>query len=844
MDYFSELLESYSKLKKRTFKLTYINEAEEGREQYIDAVFQAGEAVFDNKQAQKGLGNSSNITIEYIAGDPEKRTGEKIKVSGSNLGYGMSFDRNKWANVFTPQKLKSKNSNGHRILGAWAGVSEKDKGPKTPEQEDAEIDSAVKAKEEEQAKQEEIAAQRASYFFEKQNYDLDQVQAAITASEESIKSLLTFCSTFTSAEVPAPDFCERAATFITNSGQSSFIYKIANGKVYDRTGEAQGDPPPALLNAVAENHRDFLKVLYEKPDEKSCKDLNNKVGFKDGMLLVYGKDYNSETGKPTTGLVLPSSDNALYQQAFKAIDSACKDSEGNSYWKPEKLFTQTYNSKALNTIRGTINEMALVAAVEFSKLGPNSSEEDRKEVIRTIIGYVLEKKGTLLEFAKSKLSDEERAATDIDGFVEELVLTEQAELAKDDRALIRYAMNVISKHANFAKLVKADGAYDASKQGGQGARSDTTLFWNTKEGAISAAKILRLDPNKAVVEGTPGTSAEGKFEIGMGQKDKYGGVSDFKMGEYNATARRRAAFRGEIKVGDKWAPGFYKWAEDQQFGGPTDDPTTEQGRRYQQMMDFEDKLESDVEDVLTSLEQGKFYIDSKGNLKSQSGQSICSTIAKIFKEKVGYGDTFNPDPSEDVRQELYKAFVGKEQQNWSNKADREYAAETLSRSIRLRKVQMALESPDPTERQAARDWIIRTSLLTGGNVNDIGQLQTSYTEGRSVMTDHNAVLKEMCKNQDAVEFNFGSRSSIGISINGFNISLGFEGTSAPKGSARTRDTRTHLTMSKATATDPRISKEIKSKTKKGKGGSVNADTMYQFLAGQMKLLEEILNSSK
>ena len=67
MDYFSELLESYSKLKKRTFKLTYINEAGQGREQFIGAILQAGEEVFDSKQPQEGLGNSSNITIEYIA---------------------------------------------------------------------------------------------------------------------------------------------------------------------------------------------------------------------------------------------------------------------------------------------------------------------------------------------------------------------------------------------------------------------------------------------------------------------------------------------------------------------------------------------------------------------------------------------------------------------------------------------------------------------------------------------------------------------------------------------------------------------------------------------------------
>jgi len=822
MDYFSELLESYNKLKKRTFKLTYICEQED----------------------------PNQITSQALAAATGKTAGEPYLIPGTTGAIWQS--RNGAAQGFYTFVTDTAEYSAGKGRALKVYDNPEDEGFAdlrsflTGVEKEGESEEAQKQREvgEEAARIEEEAAKQASYFFERQNYDLDQVQAAIAASEESIKSLLTFCSTFTSAEAPAPDFCERAGTFITQKGTASFLYKIVNGKVYDPTGNAEAEPPPALLNAVAENHRDFLKVLYEKPDEKSCKDLNNKVGYKDGMLLVYGKDYDSETGKPTTGLVLPSSDNDLYQQAFKAIDSACKDSEGNSYWKPEKLYTQTFNSKALNTIRGTVNEMAFVAAVEFAKLGPNSSQEDRKKVFKTVGEYVLEKKGTLLEFAKSKLPDEERAAIDIDGFIEEQVLSEQAELAKDDKALIGYAMSVISKHLNLARTLKADGAYDASKQGGQGARSDTTLFWNTKEQAISAARKMGLDPNRAVRKGARGTPAEGKFEIGMGQKDKYGGVSDFKMGEYNTTVRRRAAFRGEIKAGDSWAPGFYKWAEDLQFGGPTDDPTTEVGRRYQRMMDFEETLESEVGDILTSLEQGKFYFDSKGSIKSQSGQSICSNIAKIFKEKVGYGDTFNPDSNDDIRQELYNVFVKDEKQNWSDKAKREYAAEKLSRAVRLRKVQQAAESSNPTERQAARDWIIRTTLLTGGNATDIGQLQTSYDENRSVLTDHNAVLREMCKNQDAVDFNLTSRSSIGISINGFKISLGFEGTDAPKGAARTRDTRTQVTMSKATALDKRISKEIKGRKPKAERGSVNADTMYDFLLGQMKLLEQILNSSK
>jgi hypothetical protein len=133
--------------------------------------------------------------------------------------------------------------------------------------------------------------------------------------------------------------------------------------------------------------------------------------------------------------------------------------------------------------------------------------------------------------------------------------------------------------------------------------------------------------------------------------------------------------------------------------------------------------------------------------------------------------------------------------------------------------------------------------MTGGDARDIIQLQTSYDEDRSVATDHNAVLRMISENPDNVDFEFGDYGTR-CTIDGLTVTLGFERTDATKGSKRNKETRAKVDIDKASATDPRISKEIKSKTKKGKGGSVNADTMYQFLAGQMKLLEEILNSSK
>ena len=67
MDYFSELLESYSKLKKRTFKLTYITEADEKKgedlRKYIDQAKQAFDAALTGED-QIEVCQEQNSTIE------------------------------------------------------------------------------------------------------------------------------------------------------------------------------------------------------------------------------------------------------------------------------------------------------------------------------------------------------------------------------------------------------------------------------------------------------------------------------------------------------------------------------------------------------------------------------------------------------------------------------------------------------------------------------------------------------------------------------------------------------------------------------------------------------------
>ena len=105
MDYFNELLNSYNQLKKRTFKLKFINEEEKPKpyqpddKQIVQAVgeIQAAVQAAFGGQTQEGLGNKGNITIEALGVDQSGNP--KAKITGSNLGWGYTFNPATFNNV-------------------------------------------------------------------------------------------------------------------------------------------------------------------------------------------------------------------------------------------------------------------------------------------------------------------------------------------------------------------------------------------------------------------------------------------------------------------------------------------------------------------------------------------------------------------------------------------------------------------------------------------------------------------------------------------------------------------------------------------------------------------------
>ena len=159
MDYFNELLDSYSKLKKRTFKLQYINEQEKKEEDPGLAdrnaaaeggvlAKQAGEAAFGG-EAQTGVGNNQNIDVTPGEAD-EAGVVNSINFGGDGVvgafANGVSFYRagtggsgakrsESW-----PPNWTNQNSKGYKVAIAFYGAAATDSQTRQAQAQDAEAD--------------------------------------------------------------------------------------------------------------------------------------------------------------------------------------------------------------------------------------------------------------------------------------------------------------------------------------------------------------------------------------------------------------------------------------------------------------------------------------------------------------------------------------------------------------------------------------------------------------------------------------------------------------------------------------------------------------------------------
>jgi len=864
MDYFSELLESYSKLKKRTFKLTYICEQEGGGSE--------GELTQILSQAPVG--------DEFVPLPGDKYPAlARFKYRKSTQTVGKSRDMKPSQSVIVTQggyqKVALLDDDGvlikdektqdmlEKLLRAMAGEE--------PPQTGAEAADAAAAA---AAEAEEVAALQASYLFLKPDPETGEARyttdpddpgnanRAIRSIQGTVNDLITYCNNIGKIAAKSVPWCDKPGKYIVGQDKATLTYKLVNGIGMGPDGE-QTPIPADLLADASENHRDFISFITNPPLPGSkeaaerCFELNEKVGFYNGKLLFFGKGRDSE-GNINNGVAIShnpkKSTNELYKQALKAASGTCGD-----VWNPKSIATKAISNAALNTIRGTVNEKCLQIAVKLERGGLTKAQ--KKELYKDLAKYLYDKRSDLLEFAAGLPPDDDAVGQDLSQFTDSEILMKQARLAREDggAALVRYTLGVIKQHQEFVRRMDADDAYDFAKAGGSGARSDTVLVYKNdndngtaEERANAAAEAMGLDPAKAVTD-----VGDGTYEIGVGQKDKDGGIAEFKMGEYNTTARRRAAIQGKINPANDsdFGEGFNEWAYRTQFGEDLS-TSAEEGGRFQNFIKFEEQLEKDVASAEKLITDGATYIGDNGSFGTLSPESILRSIGKQIKAALKFPGAVDYKITGRATTELeFGQLFYKDKLDFSDASTRAKAAESIGRQIRIQKVMDAINNKDgkysDEDVQAAKDWVVRNAMMTGGNARDIVQLQTSYTEGRTFATKHNEIFNLINKPGANVEFSAKpGASSIGITVDGMKISLGFERAHGSGGSFQTRTT---VNMPKTTVVNKNISQEIKAEAPldtqmaeedDGEEAPQEEGTLNSFIRSQMQLFEQFLNSPK
>jgi len=809
MDYFSDLMESYEKLKKRTFKLTYILEADtpkvkpdDGKSSQEDIDSAANKEAESEAQEVVDAGKTQqhNPEMQVKGGEPYAYLGvktNKINLVGGPVGAGR------------PQPVADAGGTPDVKSRAWKMLvnyfKDGDADRQVSDEEQAEIDA-----QEEAARYEALA--KPETIFVEAGYNLDEndpinISEGVEAIQETFEDLKKFCLSVTTK--PKPKYCDAPGTFLTGQGNAAWGYKLANGQAIGVEGETE-QIPPGLVVEVSQHHRDFMKFLTGKGD---CDTVDQKVGIYGDKLMIFGD--TQETG------VVINTKNDLQIDALAALKKQCSDFEEKQMRGPSAP-----NNKGLNQVRGTVDEKCMVAAVALNAAG--NDPKKIKAALKDLAKYISGKGLDLIEHARAKVGEEDVAKT-FDADSEEAILMEQAQLAQTDggEPLVRYTLMTIRRHMAFVKAMGADSAGDLSKEGGQGARGDTVLSYKKEnyDKAVEACELLGLDPALAITESKDPKYA---FELGVGQKDKVGPIKkDVKCGEYNTTVRRRASIRGELgpTAADdpKFQEGFTEWADELQFG----DITTGEGKeRWDAFLEFEEQLESDVSKLETTINDGNTYVYD-GKIRAMQPAEVCASLGRIIQGKLSYAGQ--------TETELGQLFLGDESKaNFRDAATRQKAAELVGRQARIKMVQEAFEDDsDPVKQQAAKDWMIRNAIMTGGNYRDIVTNITSHDENKSLVFRHNEVFQKMADPNSDVSFDFKG-SSLHILVDGLACKLGFE--------------RAYSAEGVQTRTDVNI--PVKSAEKMGRffegptRGSLNNSTLHQYMVGQMRLLETLINQTK
>jgi hypothetical protein len=823
MRYFEELLESYNRLKKRSFKIEFINEAEEPDDDTILASEQAAEELLASNAQElaqeepgQGVDSDGNPQMKKVYNNRNPLI-VKTPQTGHELKLYMSEKRGpngaKIANAPTVIKVDV----GNQQLGAVADESGKilaDFKTKANYKKflglfGSGAETGASSGEDAKATQNRIAAnQEAQRSQERETIGGFASQLGVELhpqTAESQKKMLDNINAFEAT--PDDELAQRVKSnangYVVGSTRQGFEYKLATAQTFqtDADGKIVGRGPinPIIGAEAAESHELLSAALTS--DGPDCDAVSNRVGTYKGRIILFSRNGKGSDGGE--GL-------AFQQDKFQEL--CLREYKKKCPGKNLELSGGRFSSNEKNAIKGTFYEATMnFAQIVFN--GVRDGGANFTESVGDMVALIQEKTDILQEIAASQNLD---AGTTPDGMWENDVLQEQLTLAETPAAIIQFLRKELRAVMPVVQMMDADNVRQAGKVSTTGDRADMVFEYSDKAKADAAAaasggkvRTIRESVNGQVIE---------RYEVGMGLK-RLEKLKKFKMGEINSLARLIQGVRGEIPQSDAaWYPGFNRALDDMH---PLSDEDAEGMRAY--ASELEAGYQSDI-DLLTKPSTYEF----EGESTTVQPADRFARIADNLEGKVPR-DVLLASP---IGKAIYR---GQELVDFSDPSEQSRAAELFARDRMVKKLRRDLQSDDPVVRRNARNHAIRTAMVTGANADSLSQTITDDT-GSTVMLNHNEVFEDITKSDTIIEQD-GFTTKFFSPDGRLLLRTGHERTMAGD-KAETRIT-TNMPGDEATRrAKPVVTPAVEEPQVE------QQDLLLAFFTGQQKLLETILNQTR
>lgn len=788
MDYFSELLESYSKLKKRTFKLTYINEQE---------------GALVNQEAEK-------LVRQYISTAPRIKAASEEQLASVPTVNGLDGNPTQYKVFFN----QSKNNVAVKVLGPTGTLLLVKDGEEQPK--NIKFFADVLSGEGKESKKEKAA-------IDATNTTANQIQQEKEASISPGAGLTSI-----GASPKVIENVQKAAQYVMNllntqwfkgdkslqskkgvkdlqvytnpQSKQSFEFKLTNAIAFssDENGDLiEGEVGKGLLEEVSKSNDLLMSFLQDEIPEENCKALKHRVGY-------YGKNDGSKIvlfgGSRDEGIAFTP--NYMQKIALERANQKCESSN------IEVVKTGVTKEKFLNDLRGKLAEHTLVFVTELSSPNPLVRELAR----RKFVSMLATRRRQYIRAAKFFAERFEIGSVDLESLGLGEASVELSELFGNNDALkqllsnmTRASQTIRNEAGNPAEIRHVGKEISAGGDTDTGRKADVVFAYRDEQQARQFANKYGTEP--VLNEDT------GLFEVPISQKFLQK-LTDSNVGEVKGGSEN---LRAHWNRQNPMSVDLMDTIDSKLFSSPEEAQAS-----LQLFNDIEDHVQKKIE----GLVEDRVFIDITGKPKNQSAQKTCKDLVKLLKEKFPF----------DIEDSEIEKMVSSD---YDTVESRQRLAEYISRRLRMQKYKEAINNPE-TSMLAAKTLFKIPS--TAGYSKDGAVTFLSTEDGNTLGFKTNSIFDRISRSMSDGTFDPTNSKNLeftkaGVSFRvteagkDFGINLKTEGYEA--GEVRS-------TLFKATV-DSQAMVNANQIAEQSSEQPIQADTLYQFLHGQMRLLETLLS---